>query len=166
MKSVTAALALMLICTSTDAADLTILAEAEFSPRDIYAPQDGVADVFVGGNPEVYKYLFIKAGTEDRACAEFPLDQLPACTAVTAQLRFFIRTLDDGLEPPDPIEVKAYAGNGLPDLEDFDPPDGRVIAVFDGPLEDPINTNGCPSGLPRVDHRRDIGTPPSHGEPE
>ena len=126
---------------TAQAADLTLFADAEFTPRDI-DPMDGTADVFVGGNPEVYKYLFIKAGTEDRACAEFDLASVP-CVPARAILHFFIRTLDDGL-PPDPVELKSYEANGQPDLVDFDPPDGRVEVVFDGPIEDPFNSNGCP----------------------
>ena len=125
-------------------ADLTIYADAEFTPRDIDPPDDGIADVFVAGQPETYKYLFIKAGTEDRACAEFPMDTIPSCMPAKAELHFFIRTLDDNLYPADPIEVKWYEGNGLPDLADYDPVDGQIATVFDGPVQDLLNTNGCP----------------------
>ena len=78
----------VLFAVSAGAVDQTLFATAEFTPRDIN-PKDGVADVFVGGDPTVYKYLFIKAGTEDRACAEFDVSTLPACTPVLAELRFF-----------------------------------------------------------------------------
>ncbi|MBN2448395.1 MAG: hypothetical protein JXO22_16830 [Phycisphaerae bacterium] len=121
-----------------------IHATAEFTPRDIN-PKDGVADVFVGGDPTVYKYLFIKAGTEDRACAEFDVSTLPSCTPVLAELRFFIRTLDDGLTPADPIELQRYEGNGLPDLADYEPTDGEIVTTFDGPITDPFDPNQCPS---------------------
>ena len=128
------------------AADADMWATAEFTPRDINPPDDGIADVFVGGDPNTYKYLFIKAGTEDRACAEFDISGIPAgCGSSTAELRFFIRTLDDGVEPADPIEVKWYEGNGLPDLADFDPADGQFLMLFDGPIEDPFDPNQCPS---------------------
>lgn len=128
------------------AADETLPAVAEFTPRDIDPPNDGIADVFVGGDPNTYKFLYIKAGTEDRACAEFDISGTPpGCEHASAQLHFYIRTLDDGVEPGDPVEVKWYQGNGLPDLQDFDPPDGQVLTVFEGPIEDPFDPNQCPS---------------------
>ena len=144
-------------------ADLTIFADAEFTPRDIDPPDDGIADVFVAGQPETYKYLFIKAGTEDRACAEFPLDTSPSCTPAKAELHFFIRTLDDNLYPADPIEVKWYEGNGLPDLADYNPVDGQIAVVFDGPVQDLLNTNGCPRSVHGNDYRRNQRSLSRHG---
>jgi len=138
-------LGVYLACVSgAQAADEILWAAAEFTPRDI-SPKDGVADVFVGGDPETYRYLFIKAGTEDRACAEYDLATVPSCALAVAELRFFIRTLDDGVTPADPIELKRYEANGVPDLVDFDPPDGVLVTVFDGPIEDPFNPEVCPS---------------------
>jgi|GEM_PF-3910435 len=129
---------------STATASEELWAAAEFTPRDIDPPDDGIADVFVGGDPTTYKYLFIKAGTEDRACAEFDISGIPAgCAFSTAQLHFYIRTLDDGVVPADPIEVKWYQGDGDPDLADYDPAGGQILTIFDGPIEDPFDPNQC-----------------------
>ncbi len=146
---VVAAVALVASCSflaaPARAADLVLSAGAEFTPRDIAPGGDGIADVFVGGDPNTFKFLYIKAGTEDRACAEFDISVVPAgCALSTARLHFFIRTLDDGVEPGDIVEVKWYPGNGLPDLEDFDPPAGQVLTLFEGPIDDPFDPNQCP----------------------
>ena len=136
----------VMVAGNATAVDQSLFADVEFTPRDI-DPRDGVADCYVGGDPVNAKYLFIKAGTEDRACAEFGLGTLEPCQPVRARLHFWIRTLDDGVLPADPIELKAYEGNGAPDFGDFDPADGQVVRVFDGPIEDVPNPDpeGCPN---------------------
>lgn len=101
----------------------------EYTIRDSEpTPRDGVADVFVGGNPPIV-FLDIKPGTEDRAVVEFDLAPIPA-SFQSATLEYQMATLDPAGANAR-VQIHLFDANGLPDLGDFQP--ATLFAEFFGP---------------------------------